>query len=72
MTGTSATEPAAAPTDFTVLLKADRTARVPVAWEPTGDKDAVGLARFEAAEVQTDIGHADTLPSDPPGTGGYR
>jgi hypothetical protein len=30
---------------LTVLLKADRTARVPVAWEPTGDKDAVALAR---------------------------
>jgi len=30
---------------LTVLLKADRTADVPVAWEPTGDKDAVALAR---------------------------
>ena len=30
---------------LTVLLKADRSARVPVAWEPTGDKDAVALAR---------------------------
>ena len=30
---------------LTVLLKADRTAQVPVAWEPTGDKDAVALAR---------------------------
>jgi hypothetical protein len=28
-----------------VLLKAGRTAQVPVAWEPTGDKDSTGLAR---------------------------
>jgi hypothetical protein len=28
-----------------VLLKAGRTAAVPVAWEPAGDKDSLGLAR---------------------------
>lgn len=28
-----------------VLLKAGRTAEVPVAWEPTADRDATGLAR---------------------------
>jgi hypothetical protein len=28
-----------------VLLKAGRTAQVPVAWEPAGDKDSTGLAR---------------------------
>jgi hypothetical protein len=28
-----------------VLLAAGRTAQVPVAWEPTGDKDSAGLAR---------------------------
>ena len=28
-----------------VLLKAGRTAEVPVAWEPAGDRDSVGLAR---------------------------
>jgi hypothetical protein len=28
-----------------VLLAAGRTAQVPVAWEPTGDKDSTGLAR---------------------------
>jgi len=28
-----------------VLLKAGRTAVVPVAWEPSGDKDSTGLAR---------------------------
>jgi hypothetical protein len=28
-----------------VLLKAGRTAQVPVAWEPAGDKDSMGLAR---------------------------
>jgi hypothetical protein len=28
-----------------VLLTAGRTAQVPVAWEPTGDKDSTGLAR---------------------------
>jgi hypothetical protein len=30
---------------LTVLLKAERTALVPVAWEPTDDKASVGLAR---------------------------
>jgi hypothetical protein len=30
---------------LTVLLKAGRTARVPVAWEPAGDKASVALAR---------------------------
>jgi hypothetical protein len=30
---------------LTVLLKAERTAQVPVAWEPSGDKDSVALAR---------------------------
>ena len=30
---------------LTVLLKADRSAQVPVAWEPTGDKDSLALAR---------------------------
>ena len=30
---------------LTVLLKADRTALVPVAWEPAGDKDSLALAR---------------------------
>jgi hypothetical protein len=30
---------------LTVLLKADRTARVPVAWEPSGDRGALALAR---------------------------
>ena len=30
---------------LTVLLKAQRTAVVPVAWEPAGDKASVGLAR---------------------------
>ncbi|TFV86435.1 hypothetical protein [Blastococcus sp. CT_GayMR16] len=30
---------------LTVLLKAERSAQVPVAWEPTGDKDSVALAR---------------------------
>ena len=30
---------------LTVLLKAGRTAVVPVAWEPSGDKDSTGLAR---------------------------
>jgi hypothetical protein len=28
-----------------VLLKADRTAQVPVAWEPSADKDSLSLAR---------------------------
>lgn len=28
-----------------VLLKAGRTAAVPVSWEPAGDKDSIGLAR---------------------------
>ncbi len=31
-----------------------------------------GPARFQTAEVQTDCGHADTLPPDPPGTAGCR
>jgi hypothetical protein len=30
---------------LTVLLKAERSATVPVAWEPAGDKDSLGLAR---------------------------
>lgn len=30
---------------LTVLLKADRTALVPVAWDPSGDKDSLALAR---------------------------
>jgi hypothetical protein len=30
---------------LTVLLKAERTAQVPVAWEPSGDRDSVALAR---------------------------
>jgi hypothetical protein len=30
---------------LTLLLKAGRTAEVPVAWEPGGDRDSVGLAR---------------------------
>jgi hypothetical protein len=30
---------------LTVLLKAGRTAAVPVAWEPAADKDSTGLAR---------------------------
>jgi hypothetical protein len=30
---------------LTVLLKADRTARVPLAWEPSGDRGALALAR---------------------------
>jgi hypothetical protein len=30
---------------LTVLLKAERTALVPVAWEPAGDKSSVALAR---------------------------
>jgi len=30
---------------LTVLLKADRTAQVPVAWDPSGDKDSLALAR---------------------------
>jgi hypothetical protein len=30
---------------LTQLLKADRTADVPVAWEPTGDKNSAALAR---------------------------
>src|SRR3954447_16238372 len=30
---------------LTVLLKAGRTAVVPVAWEPTDDKASIGLAR---------------------------
>ena len=30
---------------LTALLKADRTAHVPVAWEPAGDKDSLALAR---------------------------
>jgi hypothetical protein len=30
---------------LTVLLKAERSAMVPVAWEPTGDKDSLALAR---------------------------
>jgi hypothetical protein len=30
---------------LTVLLKADRTAQVPVAWEPSADKDSLSLAR---------------------------
>ena len=30
---------------LTVLLKADRTALVPVAWDPAGDKDSLALAR---------------------------
>jgi hypothetical protein len=30
---------------LTVLLKADRCARVPVAWEPSGDKYSLALAR---------------------------
>ena len=29
----------------TVRLKGDRTSQVPVAWEPTGDKHSLGLAR---------------------------
>src|SRR3954452_601168 len=30
---------------LTVLLKSERSARVPVAWEPAGDKDSLTLAR---------------------------
>ncbi len=30
---------------LTVLLKAERTAQVPVAWEPSGDRDSIALAR---------------------------
>jgi hypothetical protein len=30
---------------LTVLLTAERTAQVPVAWEPAGDRDSVALAR---------------------------
>ena len=30
---------------LTVLLKAERSATVPVAWEPAGDKDSLALAR---------------------------
>jgi hypothetical protein len=30
---------------LTVLLKAERSAQVPVAWEPAGDKDSLTLAR---------------------------
>jgi hypothetical protein len=30
---------------LTVLLKAGRTAEVPVSWDPAGDRDSVGLAR---------------------------
>ena len=33
------------PRVLTALLKADRTALVPVAWEPAGDKDSLALAR---------------------------
>jgi hypothetical protein len=39
-----------------VLLKAGRTAVVPVAWEPAGDKDSTGLAR--------DLGIGDGAPRD--------
>jgi hypothetical protein len=41
---------------LTLLLKAERTALVPVAWEPAGDKASVGLAR--------DIGVGSGEPRD--------
>src|SRR4051794_41817134 len=43
---------------LTVLLKAERTAPVPGAWEPTDDKASVGLAR----DIGVGTGEARGLP----------